>query len=652
MNQMKKTIICFILFAITLQIKAQLNLTWQGTNTLTSLKTNYSESNWLVKPSPLYEINNSTELETKLQSQIKEDGSLELILSIKNTGNTPIIAEPVFPLLRNICPEGTETSSLYCLFPKQGESTNNKAIINFEEAYSGYFPFQFIDVYARDKGGVYLMTKDTQNSPKNYFLKKINGKVDMGVKYRPKELAPQEVWVLPPAIIKAHEGDWHTAFYQYRDWVRTWYQPVVERKNWFRDIYNFRQLFLHHIFGEDGAYNVSTGKIDIVSKVNESKDAFGGVDFVHLFDWGKDPSSGRCGDYSPWTYYGEQMKTELISQIQTLKEMGLKTGFYYEGYLLSKESNISKQKGEEWQLLGKSGKPSTNMGNEYHYACPQHEGWIEYLNNIVKSTSSDLGVAGVYIDEFGFGWQYPCYNPNHNHDISLTEISGETQVPAETNFMKILRNNLSDDVVTFTEECPTDVSTQFQDGSFSYGVTFGRYKGNPLGNSNPSGISLVRFAFPDYKIFEILHVDEPVGNDIEGVNLVFFNGNGLWIEGPLNNTTWFPLEVRDVIKKCYTVLKRNIENFRSSDPMPLVKTMDFRVFANLFPTEKKNVWTIFNAYEKAINKPIMEIPHVNGATYYDEWNQNEIKPAIVNGKAVISLQIEARGVGCISQRLQ
>ena len=650
---MKKIIICLALIAFVLNTHAQLNLTWQSENTLSNFKTAYSESNWLVKPSALFEINDSGTLETTLQSRIIEDGSLEMILTIKNTGSSSIVAEPVFPLLRNICPEGTATSSLFCFFPKQGELANNMALINHEEAYSGYFPFQFINVYARDKGGIYIMTKDTQNTPKNYFLKKINGTVDMGVKYRPKELAPQEVWVLPPAILKAHEGDWHDAFYDYRDWVRTWHKPVLERKEWFQDIFNYRQLFLHYIFGEEGAYDASTGKLDLVTKIRESEEAFGGVDYVKLFDWGRDPISGRCGDYTPWNYYGEQLKTELISQIQILKSMGINTGLYYEGYLISNESNIAKLKGEEWQMLEKSGAPSANMGeNKYFYACPHNEEWIEYLSNTVTNITSMLGTAGAYIDELGFGWQYPCYNPNHNHDILHTGISGELQVPAETKMMQIIRSNLPDDIVTLTEECPTDVSTQYQDGSYSYGVAFARYKnGNPAGNNNPAAISLARFAFPDYKLFEILRVDEPLGNDIEGVNLVFFNGNGLWIEGPLNNTTWFPLEVRDVIKKCYTVLKRNAENFRSNNPMPLVPTLDFRVFANLFPTEKKNLWTIFNAYEWEVDKPVLEIPHVEGAVYYDEWNDKVIIPEIVNGKAIIKLQIEAKGVRCVSQKL-
>lgn len=644
---MKRTINALIIFSVfILCVDAQVNVTWQGQNALSGLKNSYSDSNWLSQPSALFEINNSTNLETTLQSRIKEDGNLELLLTIKNTGGSPIVAEPVFPLLYNICPEGTASASLYCFFPKQGELASNLPNINFEEAYCGTFPFQFIDVYVPDKGGIYIMTEDTQNNPKDYFLQKSSGKVRMGVKYRPQKLEPGETWILPPASINAHEGDWHGAFYQYRDWVQTWYKPVSERKTWFRDVYNFRQLFLHRIFGEDGAFNTSTGKINLQWKVDDSIDAFGGVDYVHLFDWGQSPSSGRCGDYVPWDYYGENMKTELSSQIQALESKGIKTGLYHEGYLLSKVSSISKQEGLEWQMLNANGNPHSRMGNEYTYPCPHLEEWREYLSNTVSRSSSTLGVSGIYIDQYGFGWQYPCYNPNHNHDLQKTGVAGECQVPAEAGMMKAIRSKLSDNVVTYTEECPTDVSTQFQDGSFSYGVFFSRNK-----NTNPAGINLVRFAFPDFKIFELLHVDVSFGNDIDGVKRVFFNGNGLWLEGPLNNTTWFTPEVRSTIKKCYGVLKRNVENFRSPNPMPLVPTLFDGVYANSFHLENKKLWTIYNSYSMDLNIPVIETQHFEGAVYYDEWDQREITPVITNGKAIISLNMEANYFGCISQRI-
>lgn len=615
-------------------------------NTISSIVIKDTKVNWLSGPTRLYKIeNDKSSLEKDLVLLPRNDGSLLLTLVLRNAGNVPLDVKPIFPFIENVSPEGVDSRNLFCFFPKQGEMINNRTTINYEESYSGNFPFQFIDVYSPSSGGLCVMTLDTLNTPKNYFMKKDNSIVSMGVKYRTRKLQPGETWILPNAVIYPHIGDWHEAFYYYRDWVRTWYKPLTARKEWFRDVYNFRQLFLHRIFGEDGAFNTSSNTIDLLTKVDESVEAFGGVDYVHLFDWGQDPVSGRCGDYTPWNFYGEKMKEELTTQIDKLNERGIKTGLYHEGYLLSKVSKIAKEHGVEWNMLDRNGNSYLRMGDEYYYACPYVQEWQKYLSDILLRNTDLFNISGLYVDQYGFGWQYPCMNPSHGHEISSTEIAGENQILAETEMMSYIKRRIPEQIVTYTEECPTDVSTQYQDGSFSYGVFNARKN-----NSNPAVLNLTRFAFPDYKIFELLHVDTSFGNDVEGVKHVFFNGNGLWLEGPLNDPSWFTDEVRETIRKCYSVIKRNVESFRSDNPEPLVPTLYDGVYANLFPTSNKNLWTIFNSYYMDMNVPVLKIPHIDGCKYYDEWNQKEINPKIEDGYAIINCEMKSRDVQCISQQ--
>src|SRR5690606_16343432 len=112
-----------------------------------------------------------------------------------------------------------------------------------------------IDIYDKNNGGFYVMTNDTTNYPKKYHFRKKDGKVNLRVTYQTKTLKPGEVWDLPSAVLGVHTGDWHEGFYAYKTWVKSWYKPMTPRKQWFQDVYNFRQLFIHTIFGEEGPWN-------------------------------------------------------------------------------------------------------------------------------------------------------------------------------------------------------------------------------------------------------------------------------------------------------------------------------------------------------------------------------------------------------------
>ena len=611
-----------------------------------SLENLIDSSHWTVKKGQLYSVETSGN--SKNQSVISQNsnGNIQLTLTITNTDKDSIVVEPVFPIIKQLKLVTGNSDSLYYLFPSQGEVADNKDNVNLKEVYSGNFPMQFFDIYDKTKGGFFIICKDSTNYPKSFMMSKDHGSISIGINYRERKLAPGEVWALPPIELGAHSGDWHDALDAYRNWIKGWYKPLTSRKRWFQDVYNFRQVFLHKIFGEEGAFDTVSKKINLIKEIDEDKIAFGGVDYVHIFDWSQTPDAGRVGDYQPWTYLGGG--GALKEEIKKINRYGIKVGLYYEGYLISKKSEIGKTKGKQWEQLDARGLPYTRFGTEYYYACPLEKEWKDYLSTAIKNASDELGTVGAYIDEFGFGWQYGCYNPDHHHDIRVTSFSNALEVPAEASLMINLKKKLGNEKVTYTEEMPTDVSTQYQDGSFTYAVASAR---NPS-KRNPSKVNLARFAFPDFKLFEILHVDEPLGNDTNGVKSVFFNGEGLWLEGPLSNPKWFPEDVRKIIRKTYAILKQHQDAFSSLNPIPLILTLNPDIYVNYFPSKKENVWTIFNSKDVTFSGKLFMIPHINGAKYYDAWNGNYITPLIIDGKAVISLSILANDVGCIIQEMK
>jgi hypothetical protein len=260
---------------------------------------------------------------------------------------------------------------------------HNNADVVLDNVYSSRFPMQFMDVYDVQIGGFYLMTQDTANYPKAYYLAKSSGKINMKVSFHTKELAPGENWILPSVVIGAHKNDWHDALAAYKDWVKTWYKPATPRKDWFRDIYNFRQVFLHTIFGETGAWHPVTKEIDLVSKIEADKKAFGGVDYVHIFDWSTTPAA-RILDYDPWDYLGGSDR--LKNQILLLQNQNIRVGLYHEGYIMNKQSQVGIANGEIWQQLDANGNPYDRFGKGNYYPCPLVSGWQSFLGNTVLNS--------------------------------------------------------------------------------------------------------------------------------------------------------------------------------------------------------------------------------------------------------------------------
>ena len=268
------------------------------------------------------------------------------------------------------------------------------------------------------------------------------------------------------------------------------------------------------------------------------------------------------------------------------------------------------------------------MGAGYWYPCPDMKGWQEYLTDACLSVSKKVNPDGIYIDQYGYGTQLICHNMEHSHPIPSNQQKCENQM------MTGLRQKLPAESVLYTEYVPTDVSTQYQDGSFTYAN---------------GQINLTRFALPDFKLFVILRCDVPMGNDFEGVKRVFFNGEGIWLEGPLSEEKWFPPEIRKLIAKTYGILHANRDAFSCMNPIPLVPTEDFRILANQFSGKNKIVWTVYNPHDEPIEGELLSIKHIPGATYLDVWNDMPISPRIQEDTAFLPFGIGAQEVSCIIQ---
>jgi len=585
---------------------------------------------WLKSPSPLYRLEADGKVIAALVARPLDTGQIALRLSVRNVSDAPVSVSVDFPLLKGLGIGKVSGDMAYC-FPKGGALIGAKPI-DIRRHYSGLFPLQFMDVYHRVSGGIYLMCQDRANHRKIFHLRKDRGGlVDMAVEYPRRRLSPGESWDLPPAVLGAHAGDWHAALQAYRRWTATWYKPAAPRKKWFREAFNFRQVFLHPNLGlKYGAFDPKTKAFKLARMVKDDAAAFGGVDFLHIFDWSQMPGHGRVGQYRPWKYLGGA--AAFRKEIAKVQAMGIPVGVYLEGYLVSKRADIAPTKCPKWQMHAPNGKPHARFGEGYHYLCPQVRPWQDYLAGACKGIVASGGVDGVYLDELGFGYQYPCHRADHGHTAPGNQLRGEAELIAR------VRKGVGPDKVIYVEETPTDVTTQLLDGSFSYALSGGG-----------GVVNLTRFAIPDFKVFHIIRCDQPLGNDLGAVRRIFFNGEGIWLEGPLSIAKWFPPEVRKLIARTHRVLRAHRDAFSSPDVTPLVPTRHKHLLANRFAAKAKVVWTLYNTSDKPLVGELLAVARAGGARYHDAMTDKPLNARLAGGEDLIRIEIPAGGVGCVVQ---
>ena len=559
---------------------------------------------------------------------VTESRDIGLRASIDLHGRDPATTSFVFPELRDIA-FGGQPADLWIWCPRRGDVLT-AAAVSLREPYAGAGnPLQIIGAFDPVRGtGLYMMTQDMDALSKFYQVQKSAEGARLAVEY-----APLHDTRTPRTVIGCHQGDWHAQLARYQDWVAAWYQPAAPRKPWFRQVWNFRQQFMHFALPtRSGMFDDASKAIQLKEVVAADAEAFGGVDYLHLFDWGWDPVHGRCGDYEPWDYLGGLEK--FRSAVDEVTSSGIPVGLYIEGILVDPQSNLGKAHGEQWQMMGPDGKPYAYFAPSYH-VCPRVPAWQEYLSDTYRRVRQQTGAIGFYVDEYGFsGPSYWCYNANHDHDVPVTPVLGERDM------LRQVRQKLGPEAVIYTEESPTDVNSQYQDGSFTYNIS------SVTDELSPSHVNLYRFAFPSFKTIEIICCDQPLGTNVEAVKRCLFNGEAIWIEGIRDK--WFAPEVRAQIALNRRVMRDNRECFAGDQVKPLVPTLLTGLYANQFGQRNdvvgKTCWTVYNTRYRTVHAEVMAVEHAEGAQYLNELTGQPLPSRIVGERAYLTIEIAPRDV--------
>lgn len=499
--------------------------------------------------------------------------------------------------------------------------------------YSGMMPLQLLDVSNHSLGaGIGMLMTDLAGTDRYLHLTRQNGVTTLSVEWRCDPLAPGETKRLEVELVP-HAGDWRETFSRYKQWVSTWYRPLAPRKEWFRRASAFRQDYV-----AEGLYDRDNQTYRFAERIALARKAFGACDYLHIFDWGATPL-GRVGDYDPW---GNPLTSADVFRqaVRTTQAQGAPVGLYIEGYLVDVRSKVAQAHLEEWGWRGRDGQVLRwSPGSTEFFMCPGTEGWRQYLTQTYRRVNQQTGAMGYYIDEFGF-CDRDCFAQGHEHPVNWHLLPGEGKMT------RSIREALPAETVLYTENFPPDIHTNLQDGSFDYAIN---YYQTVARNWTPLPLRLSRFAFPDFKVFQIIVCDRPTGSNEEAVRQVFFNGDGYWLQG--NPDTWFTPETLATLRKCIRILREHADAFASDNCEPLVPTLVEGVFANRFTSAdgRKTVWTLYNANWRSVQGEIIAVPYVPGARYVDAWNGKPLQPIITAGKAELRLHLVPHGVGCVVQ---
>lgn len=606
-------------------------------------------------------------LTAELKLEVTDCPEIAFSLKVKNMGEKHLRLGLFHPVLGGLM-IGSEAEDNCYMYPRRGAIINNKPITS-SAPYSGMFPIQIMDIYnPKMGGGIYIRVEDLEDIYKYFAIEKsLQFQSDgtlLKVSYMERDIKPGESICLPRTIVGVHTGDWHEAMYAYRKWVDTWYKPISPRKQWFREVFNFRQSDTHSrwdyvVEGTKRApyiYDYHLNKYLFDETIEEASKAFGGCDYIHVFDWAGSFTDSRYG-IGDYTYYPERGGAVAFREaIKRCQAKRVPVGLYIEGYLVRKDTTyVGRTRAKDWNMLGPDGKEYGyfSSGNHwYYFMCPNVPEWQDYYSKMAARVVQDLDVSGVYVDEHGFGDPSKlCYNPAHDHEIPAPPVKGELE------FMKKLRmeiDKVKKDVALYTEETPCDYNSQFHDGSFTYNIA------SVTDKWSPSHINLFRFYYPDFKTFEIICCDRPVGTNMAAVKRVFFNGEGIWLQGPaeggfvhrgykFQTLDWWCQEAKDYVFRMYKIIKEHVDAFTSLCPEPLIETEMADVYANKFPGDGKVIYTVLNGGYGTVGGVILKGDHKPGCRYVELWDNRKVEAKVEGDKATLSFEIHPGEVLCVAQ---
>ncbi len=511
------------------------------------------------------------------------------------------------------------------------------------------FPTQFTDLFSPSAGaGIAIQTRNTRGAALDYGAAKAATGAAAFVEY-PGEFRPHvrgSAWEGVETLLTFHGGDWHVALDDYGNWARALgTQQPVQSRDWFRDKFFIRTHQGEVHWGwELPMFDAEANQFHVDEFVAGDTEYMGlKPDMVHFFAWTdlKHGWNGHPnGDYDPAGYVGgPEILKGAVARLQ--EHHGIPVSLYTIPDRCFMQSQIGREFGQEMAIRDVNGNPSQYETS--WLVCSGCERWREHYVEALRRTQAETGVKVIYVDVFGFPRTSKCYSHEHGHAVPGDPCVGGRML------IERLREVLPDDVVIWTEGPVRDTSIPFIDGYIHYycmdwhtvySPVFDRPERAP--DAAPLPLNMLRYAFPQTKC-----VVFPCGmpNWSSASVFPFFNGEAVYDTGYM----LYASRVLAHMRRAQAVQKNYSDCFRSRDPEPLVPTLRRDVYANRFPGTGRTAWTVYNGRYATVRGPVLRVPHREGATYHDAWNDETLEPVFEDGDAILSLSLDPQGIGCVVQ---
>ena len=561
-----------------------------------------------------------------------EGNQLLLRMTLKNRGGTATKATLHFPMLDGV-QLGTAADTWY-LCGKRG-GIIQAAPIRVREPLGERHPLQMDGFFSPSSGlALACLTHDTVGQHHFVNLAKTERGGQWSIEYVERDLPLGATFTATEAALVLRPGGWRAIFAAYTDWLHSWFQPAAPRKDWFERLFAVASGNVHFDACPD-----ASSRSDIQPMVDTLLRQVGACDTVHLYGWGASRAYGEWGDYDHYEEIGGRQR--FRENIAAMQKKGIPVSLYLDAYLSCDAGQRVGDHARQWAMKRVDGSP--NYVHEYHAynQCPYGKEWQDYLSRTCRRVRDELGAQVLYIDEAGAtDGRWACWAPDHGHNSYEIPYAGEVAL------LRRIREAVGPDVALYTEYPPAEVSRRYLDGSITYQALWSADE-EPLA---PHFIDLPRFAFPGFKQFHILSYAVSRAGNWWLMKFPFFNGEVYRIGIPgLPDIMDEPAAA--FLRRAVQIQCAHRGAFASHDACPLVATEAAGVFANRFAAHGEIVWTLYNANGRGMRKPVLRVRHVAGASYEDAWNGTRLAPPIQDGQAVVALELDPKGVGCLVQRL-
>jgi len=152
------------------------------------------------------------------------------------------------------------------------------------------------------------------------------------------------------------------------------------------------------------------------------------------------------------------------------------------------------------------------------------------------------------------------------------------------------------------------------------------------------------------KWFERRHIQHQIDrwsrDHTAELHSAWMNGSGMMVWENVFGT-WVGWNARDrsILRAMLFIQRRYSVLFSGENWLPLVETEMPDVYASLWQGDGIRLWTLVNRSEKLIQGPLLKVPHLAGARYFDLIAGCEVNAVIGGGIATLSGVIQPRGIG-------